>query len=138
MDGKTAIFFIVAYLIPSAWESIAHRLLLHATTQERVRWRQWGWLGQLFRLAYFYHNRIHHSRTYRRNLVTQFTDAREKKHLDAALKGKIAERLHANCYGTTISAPWEAITYVAVPLIVGIEPADRFRTWLLESLDRAR
>jgi tetraacyldisaccharide 4'-kinase len=26
----------------------------------------------------------------------------------------------------------------AVPLIVGIEPADRFRTWLLESLDRAR
>src|SRR6476620_10850187 len=58
MDGKTAIFFIVAYLIPSAGESIAHRLLLHATTQERVRWRQWGWLGQLFRLAYFYHNRI--------------------------------------------------------------------------------
>jgi hypothetical protein len=48
MDGKAVIFFIVAYLIPSAWESIAHRLLLHATTKERVRWRQWGGWASYF------------------------------------------------------------------------------------------
>ena len=118
MDGKAAFFFVVAYLIPSGWESVAHRLLLHATNRERARWRRWGWLGQLFRLAYFYHYRIHHHRTYRYSLVTQFTDAGEKQHLDSALKGEIAERLHANRYGTTISAPWESITYVAVPLFV--------------------
>ena len=120
MDGKVAFFCIVAYLIPSTWEAIAHKLLLHATTQARFRWRRWGMLGQLFRQAHFYHYRIHHRRTYRPNLFTQFRDAREKEHLDAALKGEIAERLQANRYGTTISAPWEVITYVAIPLIVSI------------------
>lgn len=120
MDGKTAIFCIVAYLIPSAWESIAHKQLLHATARARIKWRQWGWLGQQFRLAHFYHNHIHHHRTYRSSLLTQFSNAQEKEHLDTALKGEIAERLHANRYGTTITAPWETLTHVAVPLIVSL------------------
>ena len=131
MEVSSVAILALAYIVPSAWESIAHRYLLHPSRRERARWRRRGTIGQLLRLAHFYHNRIHHQRTFRTSPSTLFVDEHEKQHLDSSLKGEIAERVQANRYGTTITSFWEYVTYVPIPLSINVALSAKFSPNLL-------
>lgn len=117
MLNATLLYLAVAYLISSSWESWAHRNLLHASKRSRRAWRTYGEVGKLLRLAYFYHNTIHHRRTFVKSFFVQFDDQSQKRRLDGSLKGTIRERIEANGYGVTISGFWELFTFAAVPMV---------------------
>lgn len=116
MPGDTLLCLVGAYLFASGWESWAHRTLLHGSTRTRHAWRAWGGIGRLFRLAYFYHNTVHHRRTFVESFFVQFDDPGQRRRLQGALKGVVGERLRANGYGMTISGFWELFTFAAVPV----------------------
>lgn len=118
MTGVTLLCLLIAYLISSTWESWFHRKVLHANRRRRKKWRRYGPPGALLRLAYFYHDTIHHRQTFKRSFVVQFDELAQKEKLDAALKGTVRERLIANKYGTTVRGFWEVVALSGVPLIL--------------------
>ena len=131
MLSVTLLYLAVAYLFSSSWESWAHRNLLHASMRSRRAWRTYGEVGKLLRLAYFYHNTIHHRRTFVKSFFIQFHDQSQKRRLDRSLKGTIGEQLKANGYGLTISGFWELFTFAAVPMaFISVGFALLSPTWL--------
>ncbi len=108
----------LSYLVASAWESLAHWQILHAGKHARQRWRDWGGFGDLLRLAFFYHNRVHHRRTFVSNYWVQFDSPLQRQRLDQRLKGEIRKRLMSNGYGTTITGFWELFTFAAFPMLL--------------------
>ena len=102
----------IAYLLTSAWESLAHWQILHASRRSRQAWRRLGGLGILFRRAYFYHNIIHHRRTYTRSFFQRFDSDTQKRNLDVKLKNDLQKRLLINRYGVTVSGFWEICTFI--------------------------
>ncbi len=117
MLSATLLYLVVAYLVSSSWESWAHRNVLHASKRSRRAWRTYGAAGKLLQLAYFYHNTIHHRRTFVKSFFVQFDDQFQKRRLDESLKGSIREQLAANGYGVTISGFWELFTFAAIPMV---------------------
>ena len=131
MLSAIPLYFAAAYMIASGWESWAHRSLLHASRRSRRAWRNYGEVGALLRLAYFYHNTIHHRRTFRKSFFVQFDDQTQKRKLDHALKGSLLQRLEESTYGVTISGFWELFTFASVPVaFVTVEFALLAPLWL--------
>jgi len=116
MPGLPIACLLIAYLGASGRESWVHSAILHASKNERQRWRKYGSIGALLRLAHFYHNTIHHRRTFKSSFFIQFDNPLQKRKLDSALIGELGIRLRANSYGTTVTGTWEIATFVAVPL----------------------
>jgi hypothetical protein len=125
----TAILYLIcAYLVASVWEATFHRHVLHARRHARRAWRRWGSVGALLRLAHFFHQQIHHRRTFRSDLRVQFDSAAQRRALDAHLKGAIGARARKDRYGLTVTGPAEFGAFVGPPLVfntaiaVGVAP----------------
>ena len=90
-------------------------------------WRRLGGLGDLLRLAHFFHQGIHHRRTFTRSLVVQFDDARHRARVDALLRASFGARARQDRYGLTVTGPLEYMAFTAVPLLINTAAAWRDR-----------
>ncbi len=100
---------ILGYLIVSVAESFLHNNVQHGRARVRKFWEQHPTLMGSFSKAYFSHHIIHHSRTFRKNHVTQFRSQEEKARLDAELTGMRGALIQRERYGLSLEefAGWQ-------------------------------
>lgn len=113
----TACYLVAAYVGASLWEATFHRHVLHAGGRARLSWRAWGCIGELLRLAHFFHQTLHHRRTFRRSPLVQFDSAAERQALESHLKGAIGRRAKLDRYGLTVTGPMEFMAFAGLPLL---------------------
>ena len=126
-----ALYVAFAYITASLWESTFHHHILHARRRTKRSWRNWGHIGALLRLAYFFHQTIHHRRTFLRSLLSQFDSPAQRQALDSRLKGSIGLRARLDRYGLTVTGPTEFVAFAGLPLLVNALAAIAVEPWLL-------
>jgi hypothetical protein len=94
---------ILGYLTVSVAESFLHNNVQHGRARVRKFWEQHPILMGSFSKAYFSHHIIHHSRTFRKNHVTQFRSQEEKARLDAELTGMRGALIQRERYGLSLA-----------------------------------
>ena len=103
---------LVAYGISSAWESIAHKSILHARAFHSHVWRRYGVFGLLLRRARFNHL-IHHASTQ----SPIWTEERIAK--TTLLSPRVIKQLSETDFGKTINpTPDAVLLFGGVPLLL--------------------
>ena len=126
-----AFYLLFAYIAASLWESTFHHHVLHARRRTKLTWRTWGTFGSLLRLAHFFHQTIHHRRTFRHSLLVQFDSPAQRQALDSLLKGSIGRRARLDRYGLTVTGALEFVAFTGLPLLVNSLVAITIEPWLL-------
>ena len=100
-----------SYAIASAWESWAHRELLHANSCRNNVWRRCGFVGLLLRRVRFNHHVVHHT-------VMHLTSW-SKERIASRVSDESQSRLEKTQFGETIQVSVEAITlFSGIPLVM--------------------
>lgn len=109
MHIKVATVVFLSYGVASAWESWAHRYILHASLDRKGLWGKWGVLGTLLKRVRFNHHVIHH------NIPDE--DSHAAKLALALLSANSRNRLNATQWGKTIQTSPEALLlFCGVPV----------------------
>lgn len=100
-----------SYVIASAWESWAHRELLHANSRRNNAWRRCGFVGLLLRRVRFNHHVVHHT--------LMHSTSWSKERIASRVSNESQSRLEKTQFGETIQVSFEAITlFSGVPLVM--------------------
>jgi hypothetical protein len=102
--------FCLAYGIASAWESFAHRTILHAHPKQSYSWRSLGRLGAALRQARFNHL-VHH------RLISSGSWSRQRIANSQQLSQKTIQQLRETEFGVLINPTWDALLlFAGVPI----------------------
>lgn len=108
----------VGYLAASFLESIGHEYVSHAPNRFRLFWKRYPRLFSPLLRSYFSHQIIHHTRTYRKDHVTQFTSDEERVRVDVLLAkhGRHGELIKRTQYANKLRGGGSILTFVG-PLV---------------------
>jgi hypothetical protein len=123
-------YLLLCYAVASCWEHGFHLFVLHARRRSRQRWRQWAWLGDLMRLAYFFHHEIHHRRTFRSSPLVQFDSDQQRRVLSRRLRSMRALPPEHDHFGASLSGYLQVITVAGPPVLLNLMLA----AWLAPAL----
>lgn len=93
---------LFGYVAASLSESYCHRTFGHTSASLRLWMRRYAHLFSWLKVVLFFHERIHHRRTYRKHFVMQFQDRNEQQTLLEALPPELKSKAQSTQFGLTI------------------------------------